>query len=64
MATTQQPQKPNYRIITVNLMDLPKQIEQWEARGVEADRYEYFPPAGSYVLLLRPIKPNDMTQKG
>lgn len=59
MATThpkQTNQDNNYRIITVDLMDLPKQIEQWEARGVEADRYEFFPPAGSFVLFLRPKK--------
>jgi hypothetical protein len=35
-------------------MDLPKQIDQWDSRGMEADRYEFFQPAGAYVLFLRP----------
>ena len=50
------------RIITVKLMDLPKHIDQWKARGVEPDRYEFFRPAGDYVLFLR-LKPKETSPK-
>ena len=56
--------QPNHkhRIITVKLMDLPKYIDQWNAYGLEPDRYEFFRPAGDYVLFLRP-EPKETSPK-